>query len=267
MKSTRHVERELTAVLHRHAEDAMQRTNTLAEHQKLQSVVADQARTDSRRRWVVGGVAAAALVAVAGGAVGIAFSSSDPGGDPSSPPIAQAPDSTGTADLPAAEGFAAAFADHDAAAAASYLAAGTEEPWDDWRAEWKRNAAWGVDYLMKPCTESSTTMDTTTFTCPFAMHLLGSREVGEGPFRGNTLWVAVTDGKVRWAESTIPFETNGVQRQLTSVDAWIAENHPKDAPFLQQEEQEVRPAEWPRWTRLWQQYTQEYIAATNKAQR
>jgi hypothetical protein len=25
----------------------------------------------------------------------------------------------------------------------------------------------------------------------------------------------------------------------------------------------VTPDEWPRWTRLWQQYTQEYVAATH----
>jgi len=268
--NTHEVERELTAVLHRHAEDAMNRTDTPVEHLKFQSVVADEARTD-RRRWVVGGVAAA----VAAAAVGVALWSSDPGGDPSGVPIAQAPDSTGpaaqapnstrTANLAAAESFAAAFANHDAAAAAPYLAPGIEEPWPDWRAEWKRNGAYGVEYLMKPCTEWLTSMDTTSFSCPYAMHLLGSREVGKGPFRYNTLMVHVSDGKVTSADSTIPFETNGVGQHFDEVHAWVAENHPKDAPFLQQEEQDVRPGEWPRWTRLWQQYTREYVEATNEA--
>ena len=253
--NTRDVERELTAVLHRHAEDAMNRTNTQAEYRKLQSVLADQERTD-RRRWIAGGVAAAAAAAV----VGVAVWSFDPGGDPSSPPIAQAPDSTKTADLAAAEGFAAAFTDHDAAAAA----AGTEEPWLGWRPEWKRNAAYSVEYLMKPCTKSYNISDSTVFTCPYAMHLPGSREIGKAPFRGNVLEVTVTDGKVAWAENRIPFETNGVQQHLEAVHAWVTQNHPKDEPFLFKDEHDVRPGEWQRWTRLWKQYTRDYVVATNQ---
>ena len=175
MKNTREVERELTAVLHRHAEDAMNRTNTPVEYRKLQSSVADQARTD-RRRWVAGGLAAAVAAAV----VGVAVWSSDPVGDRSSPPIAQAPDSTKTADLAAAEGFAAAFAAHDAAAVASYLTPG-EEPWLGWRAGWKRDSVWGVEYLMQPCTKRYNISDSTVFTCPYAMHLLGSREIRRRP--------------------------------------------------------------------------------------
>jgi hypothetical protein len=262
VKNTRQeVERELHAVLHRHAEDAMKDTDTMVEHQKFKWVVADQTRTDHRRRWVLGGVAAA----VAAVAIGIVVSFSDPAEAPSSPPVAQAPDQSRTADLSGAEGFAATFVAHDADAAASYLAPGTDEPWPDWRAEWKRNAAYGIEYLMQPCTETVSTSDATIFNCPYALHFLGSREVGNGPFRDNLLQVTVTDGKVTRADSTIPFETNGVQQHLESVDAWILENHPKNAPFLRQEEQQVRPVEWPRWTRLWQQYTQEYVAATNQA--
>jgi hypothetical protein len=263
VKNTRKVERELTAVLHRRAEDAMRRTNTLAEMQKFQSgVVVDQPRNRPRGRWVVSGVAAAAVAVVT---LGVAFVSSNPGQDPSRPPIAQAPGSTGTADIAAAEGFAAAFADHDAAAATTYLAPG-EEPWLGWEAAWKRDAAWRVEYLLKPCTKAYDISDATSvFTCPYAMHLLGSRKVGEGPFRGNVLEVTVTDGKVEWAESKIPFETNGVGQQFDSVHAWVAENHPKNQPFLFKDEQDVRPGEWARWTQLWKQYTQEYVAATNGA--
>ena len=261
MKDTRQLERELTAVLHRHAEDAMKRTNTIVEHQKLQSAVtADQAPTDPRRRWVVGGVAAAAAAAVT---VGIALSSPDTAADPSRPPIAQAPE-TATTDLDAAKGFAAAFADHDPTAAASHLAPG-EEPWGGWRAGWRRDSAWGVEYLMEPCTRKYDMADSTVFDCPFAMHLLGSREVGEGPFRGNILHVTVADGQVTSADSTIPFDTNGVGQHLDSVHAWVAENHPKDDRFLSKAEEDLKAGEWPRWTRLWKQYIREYVAATNEA--
>jgi hypothetical protein len=240
----------------------MKRTNTLTEHQKLLSVVADQPRTDPRRRWVAGGIAAAAVAAVT---VGITVSSWNIGEDPSSPPIAQAPDSTRTGNLAAAEGFAAAFVDHDPAAAASYLASG-EEPWLGWEAAWQRDEAWGIEYLMDPCTKADTSFsDSTYFTCPYAMHMLGSREVGEGPFRHNTLQVNVSDGKVRYADNTMPFETNGMAQHFDAVHAWVAKNHPNDKSFLFQDEQNVRPSDWPRWTRLWKQYIREYIATTNDA--
>ncbi len=130
----------------------------------------------------------------------------------------------------------------------------------------ERDAAWGVEYLMKPCTETTIrtiTGNKPTITCPFAMHLLGSREVGKGPFLHNTLEVNVTDGKIIWVDRKIPFETNGIQQHVESVFDWIVENHPRDEPFLDQDEQDVGPAEWPRWTRLWKQYTQEYVAAKN----
>jgi hypothetical protein len=261
VKNTRQLERELTAVLHRHAEDAMKHTNTLAEHQKLLSVVADdQARTGPRRRWVAGGVAAAAVAAVT---VGITVSSLNIGEDPSSPPVAQAPDSTRSGNRAAAEGFAAAFVDHNPAAAASYLAPGTEEPSLD--AMWQRDSAWAVEYQMKPCTKKYIISDSTVFNCPYAMHLLGSRAVGEGPFRGNILEVVVHDGKVTRMDTVMPFETNGMGQHLDSVHTWVAENHPTDKRFLFQDEQAVRPGEWPRWTQLWKQYIREYIATTNQA--
>jgi hypothetical protein len=255
------VERELRAVLHRHAEDAMKRTDTLVEHQRLEWVVTDQTQSDHRRRRVLGGVAAA----VAAVAVGIALSSSDPSENPSSPPIAQAPAQRGTADLSAAEGFAAEFVDHDVDAAAAYLAPGMQEPWLGASRSWKRDAAWRVEYLMKPCTETGTSVDATIFICPYAMHLLGSREVGEGPYRGNVLYVSVADGEVTSADTMMPFETNGMAKHYDAVHAWVAENHPEDKPFLFKDEQDVASAEWSRWTRLWRQYTREYVAATNQA--
>jgi hypothetical protein len=146
-----------------------------AEHQKLQSTVAGQARSD-RRRWVVGGVAAAAVAA----AVAVVIWTSDPFGYRSSPPPTRAPDSTETTSLAAAEGVVAAFVNNDAAGAAPYLAPGTKAPWPEWPVHMKRDAAWGVKYLMEPCVPTTTTSDLTVFACPFAMHLLGSREVGKG---------------------------------------------------------------------------------------
>jgi hypothetical protein len=263
VKNTRReLERELSAVLHRHAEDAMKRTDTMVEHQKFEWIVTDQNQTDHRRRRrMLGGVAAA----VAAVAVGIAASSSDPSEDPSNPPIAQELDQSRVADLLAAESFAAAFVEHDVDATAPHLAPGMQEPWPGADRAWKRDAAWRVEYLMKPCTETGTSVNATLFTCPYAMHLLGSREVGKGPYRGNNLYVTVADGKVTSADNTMPFETNGMAKHYDSVHAWVADNHPRDKSFLFTDEQDVKPAGWSRWTRLWRQYTQEYVAATKQA--
>jgi hypothetical protein len=161
--------------------------------------------------------------------------------------------------------MAAAFANHDAAGAAPYLAPGTKAPWLVGAVAVKRDAAWGVKYLMEPCVPTTTDSLTTVFSCPFAMHLLGSREVGKGPFPDNVLTVYVSDGKVTSADNTMPFETNGLQRHLDSVFAWLAENHPKNKRFLLQDEVDVKPADWPRWAGLWKQYTRQYVAATNEA--
>lgn len=242
----------------------MDRANTVTEHGGS-TVVEGRVRSD-RRRWLLGGVAALVAAAV----VGSTMWTLAPDGEDTSPPPGRTPEPTGAADLAAAglaaaEGLAAAFTNHDAAGATPYLAAGTEAPWPEWGAHARRDVAWGVDYQMQPCAETARSSFFAVYSCPFALHLLGSREVGKGPFPDNVLEVTVTDGKVTSAHRTIPFDANGVGDHLDTVMAWLGKNHPGDEPFLTKDEAEVTPAEWPRWTRLWKQYTQEYIATVNEA--
>jgi hypothetical protein len=234
----------------------MNRTSSQSERQELLSVGANRARPD-RRRWIFGGLAAAVAAAV-----GVVLWTSGPGTQRGSPPAARPTGSSAATNLAAAEGMAAAFAAHDSAGAASYLARGTAMP--DWVGPVivKRDAAWAVRYLMQPCRATSTYPNLTVFSCPFGVHLLGSSDVGKGPFRNNTLAVDVSDGKVTSANVLMPYETNGIGRYLGSVFGWIAENHPSDRRFLHQDEADVTPAEWPRYTYLWKQYVREYVAAT-----
>jgi hypothetical protein len=237
----------------------MHRSNIGVEDQELPAS-ANQARAN-RRRLVIGGLAA--VVAI--GVLGIALWIWAAGGDEAAAPPAEARDSTRSTDLAAAEGLAAAFAKQDAAGAAPYLAPGTEAPWPEWRVHMQRDAAWGIDNTMQPCRVTASTSFSTDIACPFAFHLLGSREVGKGPFPDNVLEVSVRDGKVTSAHRVIPYETNGVGDHLDSVMAWLGKSHPESEAFLTKDEMDVKPAEWPTWTRLWKQYTQEYIAATNKS--
>ena len=51
---------------------------------------------------------------------------------------------------------------------------------------------------------------------------------------------------------------------LEAVAAWLAQTHPKNKRFLTQDGVDVKPADWPRWARLWHLYIPEYVAATNE---
>ena len=106
---------------------------------------------------------------------------------------------------------------------------------------------------MEPCVVRATMSDHTRIECPYGMHLLGSREVGKGPFTGNKLKVVLKDGKVISAETYNSWQWNGIQEHVESLEAWVEENHPKDATFLAMDEVEVTAADWPRWARLWTQ--------------
>jgi hypothetical protein len=233
----------------------MNRTKAQVEDSELQPRVSDPARSTSLR-WVIGLVAAAVVAS----AVGFAVLASHQGEDSTGPTPAPAQDSPAAADTAAAQGVAAAFVAHDADAATPYLAPGAEL-WDGWRRHWERDAAWSVEVLMEPCVPGSGASIPTEFTCPFAMNLMGSRQVGSGPFADNALTISVTDGKVSSAHREMPFETNGLGRHLDSVFAWVEANHPDDVAFLGQDELEMAQDDWPRWLRLWKQYIAEYVAA------
>jgi hypothetical protein len=250
--STHDVERELTALLHRHAEDAMTDTNTSSELDKFQRSAGGPAHPDRRRRIAIGAaiVGAAAVTAVTIWAAGQDSDRSQP--DPMDTSHETSPDRA------VARAFVAAYADHDIQAASAYVAEGTE-PWPDWDTESRRNAAWKVEYLVDGCRGSATSTGAVAFTCPYDLHLLASEEVGLGPYPDSYFQVVVRDGEVTSASSTIPYQTNGVGNHVEEVTRWVRENHPADADFLLKEEQAVTEAEWPRWTRLWHEVLREYV--------
>lgn len=233
----------------------MNRTRTQAEDRELQPDVSDPA-TRSSLRWVIGLVAATVVAS----AVGFAVLASNQGEDLTTPTPAPAPDSVEAAALAAAQGVADAFVAHDADAAAPYLAPGAEL-WDGWSRHWERDAAWSVEVLMEPCAVAPGSTAATEFICPFAMHVMGSREVGSGPFPDNALTLRVNDGKVYAAHREMPFATNGLEQHLDSVSTWLEATHPDDVAFLGKDEPDVAQGQWPRWLQLWKQYVAEYIAA------
>ncbi len=236
----------------------MNRMKMDAVEPQLQSHVSAPERNSSLR-WVIGLAAAAAAAAT----VGCASLTSIPGEVLTGPSPGPTQDSAEAADLAAAQGVADAFVSHDPGAAEQYLAPGAEL-WEGWSRHWERDAAWSVEVLMEPCTGQPIGSVGTNVTCPFAMHVMGSREVGAGPFTENTLTIRVKDGKVISAHREIPFAANGIGQQFDAVYAWLDGNHPDDVALLEMDELEIPEDEWPEWLELWKQHLAEYIAA-NKA--
>jgi hypothetical protein len=251
--STHDVERELTAVLRGHAEDAMDSTDTQAEHERLNDVLGAEPR-DDRRRLAVGAAVAGAAVA----AVAVVWSISGDEARTGLPPTEE-PDSGRAADEAVAQEYITAFVAGDVRRASSLLAPSSEE-FPGGRLEIERNVAWGVEYLFGPCRTTTDPLLTEVVyvDCRFDMHLLSSREVGAGPFTGNNFSVVVEDGEVVSADTTYPFETNGISEHVDAFWAWMEDNHPEDTAFLGQDEPDVPAADWDRWLRLYEKRVGEY---------
>lgn len=239
----------------------MNDTDTQTELQTFRDTVAGHERRRSTRRRVGAIAAAAALGAAA--VTAVALWGPDPATKPEPAPVV--PSNDRAADGATAEAFAAAYADLDADRMAD-LMADEVQLWDGWRSSLRRDIAWDTEILMRPCRRTAEATEGPVYTCPYAMHMRGSEEVGRGPFRDNSLEVVVRDGQVTFADFTRLVDFNGISAHLAKVDLWIAENHPEDAAFLSIDsaygdgEVELSEAEWPRWTRLSQRYTDEYVA-------
>ena len=156
-----------------------------------------------------------------------------------------------------AQDFVKAFADGDLNEAATYLAPGTE-PYPGWRREVERNVAFNFEFLVEPCEAKTKTTIGTVVECPFDMHVLYSKELGEGPFTGNMFTVFVEDGAVLEADNVMAWQTNGQEEYFDKVWNWIKRHHPDDVALMAMDEQEVQPAAWPRYLRLWEQHTRDY---------
>ncbi len=253
--STREIERELVAVLHRRAEDAISGTDTLAEHQRFQAELElrTESRVTARTRWTVAVAAAAVVVAALGGwTLGRLADDGD---------LRPAGPSTELSDAESAQGFVEAYADGDVLRAASYLASGQYEPYPGWETEIERNLAWGVTFLFEPCEVTADGSFGSAVLCPFDLHVMRSDAVGKGPFTGNTFTVIVKDGAVMEADNQMAWETNGQGEYIDTVYAWVKRNYPQQWDFLSLDEPDVPHAQWQRWLRLWDRALDAYLEA------
>lgn len=246
------VERRLTEVLQRHAEDAMNRTDT--QQQLREFFDRDDHRAapvPSRRRLLLAGAAAAAAVAgVALWGTGLTEDNTQPA--PVQEPVPMS--------VQVAEEFVAAYAANDTETVAEL--ADPLADVDGWHRAMGRNDAWGVQFLFEGCVEQFTWSSGTEVTCPFSLHALHSKELGLGPFENALLTVLVTEkGKVLDGDPTWNHEGNGLMEHVDAVYEWVEKKHPQQMAFLELDEPQVPAAEWDRWLALWERYAQEYLDA------
>ena len=251
------VERRLTEVLHRHAEDAMSTTDT---QKQLQEFLARDghephpAPRRNRRIAVLGaGLAAAAAAATVFWGTGLTEDRTEP-----APVVEPAPDP-----VQVAEEYVAAYAAYDTAKVVSM--ADPRVDVDEVRLYQARDKAFGIEFLTEPCREESSLSLGTRVTCPFALHAMSSEELGHGPFEGATFTVLVTpEGKVLEDDPDWNFESNGMADHYDAVYNWVLKAHPDQAEFLTLDERDVPSTQVDRWLSLWQSYIQDYVEAHAK---
>jgi hypothetical protein len=244
------VERRLTEVLHRRADDAMDRTDTQEQLRELLVRVDDE--HPASRRWpaVVGAALAAAAVAAAV-FWGTGLTDDRTGPEPVDEPRPRA--------VRVAEGFVRAYAAHDVKRAESFLAPGTE-PWGGWRSDLALEQTHQVDYLLEPCERLYKTALGTTVYCPFDFHALGSEERGMGPYENGSFAVRVdTQTEVVGVEPSYNGDANGAQEDIEEMWDWMKRVYVYDYPLMKRDYEELSADQKVVWTRMWTEHIQKYI--------
>lgn len=258
--STRDVERELTATLHRHAEDAMNLTDTQTERERLYDVLEKEPGA-KRISWLVGAAAAALAVA---GTITVWASLPDDGAVPPTHP-GLSTDAARAADAEAlADQFMEAYAQRDRAALGTLMLVGAWGDVDspDLDAELAHDEAWHVTYFPEPCAVTAATYVAVVVECEAALHIMGSDETGVGPFPGNVFSLVVRDGQIIDARYEYRHETNGMGDYLPVVTEWVLDQvSPADRALLDTDLGNLTETEGERWAALWRQGIDAYVAA------
>lgn len=244
------VERRLAEVLHRHADDAMDGTDTQEQLREFLVRVDDE--HPASRRWpaVVGAALAAAAVAAAV-FWGTGLTDDRTGPEPVVEPRPRA--------VRVADAFVSAYAAGDAERVASFLAPGVV-PWDGWRSDLALDMAWRTEYLLEPCERVYRTPLGTTVYCRFAIHTLGSEMLGLGPFENEFFSLRVdTQSEVVGVEVAYNADNNGLQQHVEAVKAWLELVYPYDYPLMKRDYEHLDPDQKVVWTRMWEQHVQKYI--------
>jgi hypothetical protein len=258
--STRNVERELATLLCRHAEDAMNSTDTQAERERLYDVLENEPR--ATRTPLLVAAAAAALAAV--GTIAVWTSLPDHRVVSPAPP-APSTDAVREADAEAlADLFMVAYGERDLAVvnAITRVGAWGDVARDDFDAELATVEGWHATYFPEPCAATVATNVAVVVECEAGLQIMGSEETGVGPFLGNVFTFVVRDGQIIEAGNEHPHTTNGLGDHITEVTDWVL-NHasPVDRAILDSEVGDLTDSDVERWVDLWSQGIDAYVAS------
>jgi hypothetical protein len=257
--TTPDVERRLTDALHRHAEDAMRRTDTSAELDRFHERVGEASGTNARF-----GLVAAAAAMTAAAVMAVLVWSTGPAQDEESLPADSR--AAQTADERVGQDLADAFFAGDTDRVRDRLAAGTSVRGSlpsnlGWRDHLRLREALSADHDVQTCQETGTSPSGTTVACPFDYHSFRSEELGLAPFGNNILSMVVTDGEVRGLQVSYNTENNGEAELYKDIGAWVREEHPGEWAFMDQ----WVPEDTARWVRLWKLRTAQYADEMNRS--
>jgi hypothetical protein len=216
----------------------------------LEPIQVDSVEESSRRGWLKG--AAAALVVLISAAVLFQVT-----GD--SEVAFQTPTELANA-------YVEAYAAFDVERVESMLAEDAEVlPWEayeprDWKADLRYLEAAGFELIPGECLELPGGTDGVRVNCTYDAHGLGSDQIGEGPFGGNSFRLVITDGLV--VSSDMGFNFNEFHRAMWSpFQTWIRLNHPDDFAVLYVHEGLSRQTD--EAIALWEQRVADYVEYIN----
>ena len=256
--STTELERHVTDLLNRRAEEAMNATNT---DERLADLLEETRAADRRRsrRTLIGAVVATAAVTA------LVFWAATRGQDRAEPEPA-----VPISPKQVATQYLDALAAYDLPRAESYLSGGSDlRLWDDAPTDlegWRAAQAWNqaVEFEMDPgpCREAEAVdSTTTTFRCPYVFEGLGSKELGLGPYDGSTYVISVQDGLVVAASDQFAYTTNGYSGEIWEpFTAWVARHYPQHVDVMYTDGGGTQ-ATTDESIRLWHQHLIQYIAA------
>jgi hypothetical protein len=212
--------------------------------------------------WVTGAVGITTLVVVAtavGGWLGV-----DKAGDPAHNP--ERP-------VALAREFLDAYGSFDADRALSYLttdaiAQGVVEE-DRTTPEQLRlgiasERALGYKQTIRGCEHQGNSASGVSLRCAFDFHVIGSDEIGLGPFTGNYWSLTVRDGKIVSARREVDFNSGFGDQIWEPFAKWVSIEHPDDALALGTDESQGMQPVTADSIRLGEQRTAEYVAVVTQ---
>lgn len=115
----------------------------------------------------------------------------------------------------------------------------------------------GYRQMLHPCEELGTSASGTNIRCTFDFHLLGSDEIGLGPYSGSSFELTVRDGKIVQAAVTVEIAEFSPQ-MWEPFRFWVRSAFPEDFEVMYTGYGDgARLTE--ESTRLWEQHRHDYV--------